>query len=129
MLWCEFEHLVQMTNRSFQAPPFCGDPRQQQKNFGLVIAMGQELQILFFCLLEISTGMMSRSAPQEFKENWKSLAIALIGRHVPAFTLDGCGEKQHPKKGMSQIRLRVAALESYRRSPEKFNAADRFDSP
>jgi len=130
MLWCEFEHPVQMTNRPFQAPPFCGDPRQQQKNFGLVIAMGQELQILFFCLLEISTGMMSRSAPQELKENWKS-SLCSDRPPCPAFTLDDA-ERSSTRKG--HVSTDYASPRLKLRPSGKIHTdipapPDRFDSP
>jgi hypothetical protein len=68
MVWGEFEHLVQMTDRPFRVAPLCGDPRKQQKNVGLAMAVVQELEILRFGLLKISAGMMSHSALQELKK-------------------------------------------------------------
>jgi hypothetical protein len=119
MVGDESEHSVQMTDCRFRVAPLYGDSRKQQKDVCVAIAVLQQLQIPGFGLLKISAGMMGRSALEERKEKWRSLAVGLIGCHVPAFTLDGCGEKQHPKKGLSKIRLRIAAFRRYRRSPGK----------
>jgi hypothetical protein len=98
----EFEHLVQVADSLFQVASFCDHPREQQKNVGLAIAMIQQPQIALFCVLEIATGMISRSTLQELQKEWWDVTLGLIGRHVPAFTFFECGEKRHPKKGLSQ---------------------------
>ncbi|MGO8910037.1 MAG: hypothetical protein ACLQDM_12075 [Bradyrhizobium sp.] len=78
-------HFVEMADRHFQVAHFCDDPRQQQKNVGLAMAMVQQSQIALFGFFEISAGMKSCRALQELEEDVRSVAMALIGRRVPSF--------------------------------------------
>jgi hypothetical protein len=66
--------------------------------------------------------MMSGRALEELKEQSRSVAIALVGRHVRAFALAGCGEKRHPGEGFSHVRIPIAACKSYRRGLEKLTS-------
>ncbi|WP_291568954.1 hypothetical protein [Bradyrhizobium sp.] len=105
----EFEYFVQVADRVFQVAPFCRDPRKQQKNAGPAVAMVEDSQIILFCLLEISAAMMSRGVLQELKQVLRRIVVVLIGRHVPAFTPEGCGAKRLPKGHCLEIRIRVEA--------------------
>jgi hypothetical protein len=70
----------------------------------------QQPQIALFCFLKITAGMVSRRALQELQEKFRRLAIARIGRNVPAFTPEQCGGEQYPVRGLSSNSNTIAAI-------------------